>query len=136
MMNTKDPPCRAGARRAAFTLIEIMIVVMIIGILSSIAVPSIRGHIQSAQYRAIVANLRIIELAKAQWAAESRKGDDAIPTEEDLAPTFQGGRFPPAVVGEIYNINPLKERPTATVPSKVYKVEAGGTVKLDDVPSK
>ncbi len=118
--------------RAAFTLIEIMIVVMIIGLLAMIAIPNVRKYMETSRYQAIIANLKAIELAKTTWAAENRKADNVVPAETDLAPYFQGERFPVSVAGETYNIKAIAERPTATVPSKMKNIEAGGEISLND----
>jgi prepilin-type N-terminal cleavage/methylation domain-containing protein len=56
----------------AFTLIEIMIVVLIIGILLGIAVPNFVRSRESARAKACVANLKQIDSAKQQWAMDNR----------------------------------------------------------------
>ncbi|HTI69178.1 MAG TPA: type II secretion system protein [Candidatus Limnocylindria bacterium] len=109
-----DTSGKRRRRRAAFTLIEIMIVVMIMGLLALVAIPNVKKYLGSAKYQSIIANLKAIELAKLTWGNESRKGDDAVPTETDLDPYFGGGHFPAAIAGEVYHIGSLKERPTAT----------------------
>lgn len=58
--------------RRAFTLIEIMIVVLIIGILLAIAVPNFIRARESSRSKACVANLRLIDSAKEQWAMDNR----------------------------------------------------------------
>ena len=58
--------------RRAFTLVEIMIVVLIIGILVAIAVPNFIRARESARARACVANLRQIDSAKEQYAMDNR----------------------------------------------------------------
>ena len=58
--------------RRAFTLIEIMIVVLIIGILLAIAVPNFIRARESSRAKACVANLRQIDSAKEQWAMDNR----------------------------------------------------------------
>jgi prepilin-type N-terminal cleavage/methylation domain-containing protein len=65
--------------RKAFTLVEIMIVVLIIGILLAIAVPNFVARAASRQ-KACVANLRQIESAKQQWAMDNRKAPTDSPT--------------------------------------------------------
>ncbi len=120
--------------RAAFTLVEVMIAVMIVGLLTMIAVPNVRKFMETGKYNAILANLKAIELAKTTWQNENRKPDTAEPTTDELAPYFQGGKFPSSVMGETYNIGNCTDaaRPTATVPSKIRNIEAGGQVSLDE----
>jgi prepilin-type N-terminal cleavage/methylation domain-containing protein len=54
--------------RRGFTLVEIMIVVLIIGILVSIAVPNFVKARESARARSCIQNLRQIDAAVQQWA--------------------------------------------------------------------
>lgn len=54
--------------RRGFTLVEIMIVVLIIGILVSIAVPNFVKARESARSRSCIQNLRQIDSAINQWA--------------------------------------------------------------------
>jgi prepilin-type N-terminal cleavage/methylation domain-containing protein len=121
-----------SALRAGFTLIEIMIVVMIIGLLAAIAIPNISANIAKARKQAIINNLRTIDLIKTQWAAETKKGEGDLPSREELAPFFNGGKFPTTVMNEVYNVNPVGTPPTATVSSKLLDIPAGGEVVIPD----
>ena len=67
-----------------FTLVEIMIVVLIIGILLAIAVPNFIKARESSRAKTCVANLRQIEAAKEQWAMEMKKGATDTPGWADL----------------------------------------------------
>ena len=49
------------SRIAAFTLLEIMIVVAIIGLLAGISTPSVLKARDTSQFNTIISNLRIIE---------------------------------------------------------------------------
>jgi prepilin-type N-terminal cleavage/methylation domain-containing protein len=58
-------------RRAAFTLVEIMIVVAIIGLLAVIAVPGFVKSRQLAQGRALLNETRQVDAAIDHWALEN-----------------------------------------------------------------
>ena len=58
--------------RKAFTLVEIMIVVLIIGILLAIAVPNFIRARESSRAKACVSNLRQIDSAKEQYAMDNK----------------------------------------------------------------
>ena len=132
-MNTRQTSRRA-LRRSCFTLVEVMIAVMIVGLLTRIAVPNVKKFMETGKYNAILANLKAIELAKTTWQNEYRKPDTAEPSTEELAPYFQGGKFPMSVMGETYNIGNCLDasRPTATSPNKIRNIEAGGHITLNE----
>jgi len=59
--------------KAAFTLVEIMIVVAIIGLLAGIAIPNFIKARETARKNACINNLRLIDAAIQQWALENNK---------------------------------------------------------------
>ena len=77
--------------RPGFTLVEIMIVVAIIGLLASIAVPNFIKSRQQAQKVACINNLRQIEGAKQLWALETKAASTAIPGTTDIQPFLGRG---------------------------------------------
>lgn len=107
-----------------FTLIEIMIVVLIIGILLAVAVPSFLKARETSRAKICVSNLKQIESAKEQWAMDNPKvAKDRPPTADDL----WGGndryikKEPECPSGYGYDINPIGEDPTCQsgIPSHV-----------------
>ena len=73
-------------RKTGFTLVEIMIVVAIIGLLASIAIPNFVRAREQAQTNTCIGNLRCIDDAKQEWALEERKQNTDTPAGSDLQP--------------------------------------------------
>jgi len=75
-------------RRHGFTLVEMMIVVLIIGILVSIALPNFMRARENARLRTCVANMKEIQGAIEVWAMETRAAANtpvsSFPTPADL----------------------------------------------------
>jgi len=68
------------SRKSGFTLVEIMIVVLIIGILMAIAVPNFIKARENSRRNSCVANLKEIDGAKEQYAMDNKlaTGDNTI----------------------------------------------------------
>jgi prepilin-type N-terminal cleavage/methylation domain-containing protein len=73
------------SRRQGFTLVEIMIVVAIIGLLASIAVPNFVKARTTAQQKACISNLHQIDGAISTWAVEMNKGQGQAVTYSDIS---------------------------------------------------
>jgi prepilin-type N-terminal cleavage/methylation domain-containing protein len=71
-----------------FTLVEIMIVVLIIGILMAIAVPNFIQARTSSRQKTVIANLKQVDSAKEQWAMETGKKNADPCAEGDLFPAY------------------------------------------------
>lgn len=113
---------KTKTHRAAFTLVEIMIVVAIIGLLAAIAIPNFIRARESAQLNSILNNLRIIEGAKDQWALEMKQGTLATVTwatdTTGIGSYLKGGTVK-EVVGETYVLNVIGSNATATASVKL-----------------
>ena len=70
--------------RHGFTLVEIMIVVLIIGILLAIAVPNFIRARESSRAKSCVANLKQIDSGKEQWAMDNKAAANAAVAATDL----------------------------------------------------
>ena len=77
--------------KTGFTLVEIMIVVAIIGLLATIAIPNFMRARTTAEKTACINNLRQIDNAKEQWAMESKATPTATPTISNIQPYMGRG---------------------------------------------
>ncbi len=68
-----------------------MIVVLVIGMLASIASANYRRATDEARKSVCINNLRQIDSAKSQWAIEHYEPGNTTPTPEDLDPFIKGG---------------------------------------------
>ena len=97
-----------------FTLVEIMIVVAIIGILASIAIPSFITNRTIAQKNACVNNLRQIDSAKQQWAIETKQNGTDMPGSADVAIYIRGG-YPRCPASGTYAISNVDTVPSCNI---------------------
>jgi prepilin-type N-terminal cleavage/methylation domain-containing protein len=97
-----------------FTLVEIMIVVLIIGILLAIAIPNFVQAREASRAKSCVANLKQIDSAKQQWAMDTKQTSGATPGTTDLAPAYMKS-FPSCPSGGSYSINDISTSPTCSV---------------------
>lgn len=107
-------------KQSAFTLIEIMIVVAIIGLLATIAVPNFWQAIQEARAKACLMNRKNIDAAKFRWMLASGQSDEATPSDQDLfGPSAYIEHKPECLSGGNYALNRVRERCSCSVPKHV-----------------
>lgn len=93
----------------------------VVALLAAIAVPNFIKAREASMRSACVANLRMMDGAKATWALENKKRDGEVPADSDL---FGPGKYipkkPVCLGGGTYNINPVGTKPTCTVPGHEF----------------
>lgn len=100
--------------RGGFTLLEMMIVVLVLGILMAIALPNwVRAHEQSSR-RSCLSNLRQMEQAKERFAIEQRKPQGGAMAWADLVPAYLRQQ-PDCPAGGEYSLEAIGSPPECTV---------------------
>src|ERR1041384_6914908 len=102
-------------RRQAFTLVEVMIVVTIIGLLAGIAIPNYIHSRATAQMNVCINNLRQIDSAIQRWAIENKKESTAQVTYLDISGFLKNTVVCPSgghTFDDSYSIQTVSHAPT------------------------
>ncbi len=109
--------------RQAFTLVEIMIVIAIIGLLCAVAIPNYVRARANSQASACINNLRNIEDASGQYAIEHGKSvGDPVSLNRDLTPYIalnSNHKLPACPAGGTYGIESIGDTPICSLGSTV-----------------
>jgi prepilin-type N-terminal cleavage/methylation domain-containing protein len=114
------------AKQGGFTLVEIMIVVAIIGLLASIAIPNFVKARTTAQMNACISNLRQVDGAIQQWALDTKQNDTATVTAADILPYLKNSVVCPSggkTFADSYAVTTVAAKPTCLQKPATHKIE-------------
>lgn len=114
--DTEVTSLKQNSRKSGFTLVELMIVVLIIGILLAVAVPQWIGARERSRRSSCVSNIRLIDHAKEQFAMETGLINGAPCTMADIYPDYIGRTMsrPECHSGGNYTVGNIGETPTCS----------------------
>ncbi len=113
------------SHRRGFTLVEIMIVVAIIGLLATIAIPNFVKARGTAQMNACINNLRQIDGAIQTWALETKQADDAPVTFTQISGYLKNAVVCPSGgknFGDSYQLGTVADKPTCKMRPDTHKL--------------
>jgi competence protein ComGC len=102
----------AGA--GAFTLVEVLVLVAVVGLLLGVMVPAWAKSRDLARAKTCVANLRLLHGAKLQWAAELKKDGNAVPTCAEVRAYLRGGTVPACPTEGVYRLRRVSKLPVCS----------------------
>ena len=101
-----------------FTLVEIMVVVAIIGILSTIAIVGVKSALESSREAKCESQLKSLDAAIVTWLTKKNKDWGAEVTLDDLSELYDG-ELPECPSGGEYTLTSVKgEKSTCTIHAK------------------
>lgn len=93
---------------------ELMVVVFIIGVLVTTAVPAWQKARESSRRSSCLSNLQKIDQAKNLWAIENRKHDGDAVTQANLFPDYIKSNWPVCPAGGTLTIGAIGANPSCS----------------------
>ena len=106
-------------KNRAFTLLEIMVVVGLIGLLAAIAIPYAFKPRATSQTTICIKNLRLIEQGKEQFAYDFHLGEGAPVVEDSVNTYLKTGKTPLCPASGAYSYNSVGTNPTCNIADHV-----------------
>ena len=114
----------SALRKRAFTLVEMMIVVAIVGLLVALAIPNFLKSRTQARKQVCIENLSKIESAKQLWGLERNKREGDTPVDSDMiGDDAYIKKMPNCPAGGTYAFNAIGEVATCNITGHEFVVQ-------------
>ena len=98
-------------RKTGFTLVELMIVILILGLLAVIAIPAFVKARNKSQQNACINTLRQIDGGKCSWAMAAKKSDGDSVVTASINAYVKGSTMPICPAGGTYTYGNIGSNP-------------------------
>jgi prepilin-type N-terminal cleavage/methylation domain-containing protein len=102
------------APKRGFTMIEVAIAIVVIGVVAAVALPSLVGARDRGRRQACIQNMVLITETKEQWAIENRKRPGQGVSILQLRTYFRNSAMPTCPAGGTYTIGRVGAQPTCS----------------------
>jgi len=104
VIDGKNTARATGTARGAFTLVEMMIVVAVIGLLCALVMPSMAKARKQSQGRRVLNDARQMDAAISQWALETTQTDGATVNTTQAATYLKAAWPAKDILGNTFRI--------------------------------
>lgn len=108
--------------KKGFTLVELMIVIVIMGILVAVAIPVYGAVTKNAEKKTCISNMRDMKSTASTWQMQGNNGDQftftgstVLTTEATYTALFEGGDLPSCPSDGTYTVKITNNDPGYTV---------------------
>ena len=108
--------------KKGFTLVELMIVIVIMGILVAVAIPVYGAVTKNAEKKTCISNMRDMKSTASTWQMQGNDGDQftftgstVITAEATYTALFEGGNLPTCPSDGTYAVSISNDNPGYTV---------------------
>lgn len=108
--------------KKGFTLVELMIVIVIMGILVAVAIPVYGAVTKNAEKKTCISNMRDMKSTASTWQMQGNDGDQftiasssVITAEPTYTAMFEGGKLPACPAEGTYAVTITNNNPGYTV---------------------
>jgi prepilin-type N-terminal cleavage/methylation domain-containing protein len=113
-----------AVKQSGFTLVELMIVVVVIGVLAAIAIPNYISVQRRAREATVKSNMHTLQVSMEDYAVQNESlypidGTATLPDGRTLAAVCPGGNYPVNPFTKLASVVQFNANPTSGMPGEL-----------------